>query len=312
MTGRTRFSLIMAILLSFSALAGIFTRLPEAKLTIRAVDEEGLPLQDMPVHVWLSESAIRDGDTAEDGTFVAQGPCSIKDVPISIFRNGYYGSRVAYSYPNYRSVTNDKWQPWNPTVTVVVRRVVNPIPMYMKRVEVLVPIENEPFSFDLEAGDLVKPYGSGRMSDLTFLVTRRVTSPDDYEGTLTLSFSSTIDGIQEAQGMILESEFDFPRFAPRKGYQSKYTYSHGKDPKRGYYGNRIDDPKKYYLFRVRCVQNGDGMLEESLYGTIRGQIELSGIASSNSVRVLFLYSLNPRPNDRNLEFDPNINLFGNQ
>lgn len=286
--------------------------LPEAKLTIKVLDDEGRSLSNMPVHVWLSESAIRDGQTDSNGLFVAEGTCTIKDIPISVVKQGYYDSRLTYSYPNYVSVKEHKWQPWNPTVTAVVRRVVNPIPMFMKRVETKLPVENVPFAFDLQAGDWLEPYGRGQVPDLSFKVTRRVTSPNDYEGTLRLSFTNAFDGIQQAEGMIMESVFQFPRVASAVGYATNYVYSHGNDPSKGYYGARVDDPKKYYLVRVRSVVDSDGKLKQAQYGLLAGDIELTGVASANSVRIAFTYYLNPTPNDRNMEFDPKRNLFTNR
>ncbi|MFO7534752.1 MAG: hypothetical protein R6X19_03560 [Kiritimatiellia bacterium] len=280
-------------------------------LTVKVLDETGEALAGMPVHVWLSESAVRDGQTDSNGLFVAKGACTIKDIPISIVQEGYYDSRLNYSYPNYLSVKDHKWQPWNPLVTVRIRRVKNPIPMFMKRVNAKLPVENATFAFDLQSGDWVDPYGRGQMSDLVFQVTRRVTSPNDYEGTLRLTFTNAFEGIQKAEGMIMESQFQFPRFAPTDGYQTNFVYTHGKDPINGYYGARVDDPQKYYLVRVRSVLDNEGKLKEALYGRLVGDIELSGMASSNNVRIAFTYYLNPTPNDRNLEFDPAKNLFKN-
>ena len=301
--------IISWIIHSLTIPVGAGASLPEAKLTIKVIDDDGWSLSNMPVHVWLSEAAIRDGQTDSNGLFVAEGTCTIKDIPISIVKQGYYDSRLTYSYPNYVSIKDNKWQPWNPTVTAVVRRVKNPIPMYMKRVEAKIPVENAPFAFDLQSGDWVKPYGRGQASDLIFEATRRVTSPNEYEGALRLTFTNAFDGIQKAEGMIMESSFPFPRLAALDGYVTNYVYSHGKDPISGYYGARVDDPRKFYLVRVRSVMDSEGKLKEALYGMLAGEIKLTGVASADSVRIAFMYYLNPTPNDRNLEFDPKRNLF---
>jgi len=303
--------LISCIVSCLPIYAGAGVPLPEARLTIKVLDENGRSLSNMPVHVWLSESAIRDGQTDSNGLFVAEGTCTIKDIPISIVKQDYYDSRLRYTYPNYLSVKDNKWQPWNPVVTAVVRRIVNPIPVLMKRVEARLPIGDEPFAFDLQVGDWVRPYGRGEVSDMRFEVTRRVTSPNDYEGTLRLTFTNALDGIQRAEGMIMESALRFPRCATTDGYLTNYVYSHGKDPIKGYYGAGVDDPKKYYLLRVRSVVDRDGEIKEALYGILDGDIKLMGVASANNLSIAFTYYLNPTPNDRNLEFDPKRNLFKN-
>ena len=278
-----------------------------AKITLKVVNEDGEPVTQFPVIAGFYAGGKADGKTDENGCFIIEGEANHWEAYWTLKKEGFYRSQAHYEFKG--GLKNGRWEPWNPVVTTVVRRIINPIPMYIKRAEVLVPVENAPFSYDLVVGDLVQPYGNGQTRDMTFLVSRRITATDDYDGTLTLSFANAFDGIQEAQGMILESELDFPRLAPMEGYQPSYTYSHGKDPKRGYYGASVDDPQKYYLVRVRSEQDGDGRLTNSLYGTIRGQIELSGVASSNNVRILFHYVLNANPNDINLECDPKLSQF---
>ena len=307
---RLRGTLILSLgFLCVTVYDGIAATAPEAKLTIKVLNDDGRALSSMPVHAWLSESSILDGHTDSNGLFVVEGTCTIKDIPISVVKQGYYDSRLTYSYPNYVSVKDDKWQPWNPVVTAVVRRVMNPIPMFMKRVEAKIPVENAPFAFDLQSGDWVEPYGRGQVSDLIFEATRRVTSPNDYEGTLHLTFTNAFDGIQKAEGMVMESAFPFPRLAAAAEYEAEYVYSHGNDPIKGYYGALVDDPKKYYFIRVRSVLDSEGKLKEALYGMLAGDIELTGVASADSVRIAFMYYLNPTSLDRNMEFDPKRNLF---
>ena len=315
MTHRPHFLLLMVVLLGNTASAGMFTRLPEARLTIRAVDEEGLPLREMPVHVWLSESAIRDGETDEHGTFVAQGTCTIKDVPISIVRNGYYDSRVTYSYPNYLSVTNGIWQPWNPTVTVVVRRVVNPIPMYAKHIDGhgqhLRP--NEWCAYDLVAGDWVRPTGKGVVTDILFRVSGTWHNYRNHDSVLTLAFPHTTDGVVPIVGPIVAGRLIIPFTAPTRGYEPTYVWH--KSSKQGgpYYCNDTVtnecETVRTLLIRVRSSGSAFGVATNALYGKLRN-VEFGG-AATNGTRVSFTYYLNPTPNDTNIEMDLKKNLLKN-
>lgn len=278
-----------------------------AKVTLSVVGDDGQPVSDYPVNAGFYAGDKYQGLTDTNGLFTMEGRAVHWEVNWTLQKEAYYRSQVQYEFKG--GIKDDKWQPWNPVVTAVVRRVVNPIPMFMKRVEAKIPVENAPFAFDLQSGDWVAPYGSGFVSDLIFQVTRRVTSPNDYEGTLHLTFTNAFDGIQQTEGMIMDSAFPFPRLAAAAGYEAEYIYSHGNDPIKGYFGALVDDPKKYYLIRVRSVLDIEGKLKEALYGMLAGDIELTGVASADSVRIAFMYYLNPTPNDRNMEFDPKRNLF---
>jgi len=207
-------------------------------------------------------------------------------------------------------IKKDRCEPWDPVVTVVVRQVVNPIPMYAKRVETIIPATNQICGFDLKVGDWVAPYGKGIVCDFLFEVKQRITSSEDYEAILNMSFSNRYEGFQVIQDTIKESLFHSPRFASESNYQTNYTVSHGKDPVKGYYGTLVGDIKKSHFFRIRSVLDEKGNLKEALYGKTLGDVGIGGVAAKQ-VRVAFTYYLNPTPNDRNLEFDPKKNLFKN-
>jgi hypothetical protein len=128
--------------------------LPEAKLTIKAVDDEGRALKDMPVDIWLSGSIEQAGNTDSNGFFVAQGTCIFKDLPIRIEKQGFYSTSLNYGL---HGTKDGKWLPWNPVVTALVRRVINPIPMYAKTVQTEIPVLDAPVGFDLVQGDWVTP-----------------------------------------------------------------------------------------------------------------------------------------------------------
>ena len=50
---------------------------------------------------------------------------------------------------------------------IVMRRILNPVPMTKRSVETKVPKLDEPCGFDLQIGDWVHPYGVGRSADMT-------------------------------------------------------------------------------------------------------------------------------------------------
>lgn len=85
----------------------------------------------------------------------------------------------------------------------------------------------------------------------------------------------------------------------------------GRQADGSYFGFEYpEQSEKNYFFRVRTVLNKDGSVKSALYGKINGQISIQG-AGRDTASLAFLYYLNPTPNDRNLEFDMQKNLFKN-
>lgn len=211
---------------------------------------------------------------------------------------------------HFTNIVHGRWEPWNPVMTAVVRRVVNPIPMYAKCAEAKIPILDQHIGYDLMAGDWLVPYGKGSTPDLLFKFHRRVTNQADYEQSIHLSFPRDSDGIQEQRGDAWPgSDFRFSRYAPDKGYGKDYGYTRGLDPQKGRYGDQ-DPANRVYFIRVRSKLDETGKLKEAYYGKIIGSIELAGVGTDN-FRVSFTYYLNPTPNGRNMEFDPGRNLLKN-
>ncbi len=277
--------------------------LPEAKLSIKVLCEEGLPMPGMPVNVWLSESVVGDGQTDSNGLFVVQGVCTTKDVPITIMKDGFYETRSVYQFPNYLSVKDDKWQPWNPVVTVVVRRVVNPIPMYAKAVSSVLPALDEFVGYDLVSGDWVAPYGSGSISDFEFKMKKSFVSIRNFDASLEMAVTNVVDGLTEVKcSSFPGSAYRLPRSAPVEGYGSSLCLTESST---NYFRPNQDQS---FVFRVRCATNAEGNVESALYGKIGGYVGFDVRRHKTGI-VKFTYYLNPVENDRNLEFDPGRNLF---
>jgi len=286
--------------------------MPKAKITIRVIDEAGDPITNANVAVgfyqggnaWIGESKSETvrGVSDSNGLFIAQGRC-INDVSMFADKEGYYRTSAEYYFYNTK-VENGRWQPWNPTNSVVLKEIKTPIPMCVKSVRTDIPVENNSIGFDLEKGDWVSPYGTGVRGDILFKLYRDLNTWKDYRSSLTISFPSEKDGIQSVYASHKDgSKLVMPYLAPQVGYATNLFF---EESYQNYQEERED---QNYVFRARTVLDENGEIVSALYGKIHGNI-LFDVRGSETASLLFKYYLNPTPNDRNIEFDPDQNLFG--
>ena len=291
---------------------------PKAKVTIRVVGEDGVAISNATVHIGFSQGGNawigeRKGETFH-GQSDSNGCYSVEaksemSVGGSVEKAGYYRSFWEYTFGgNYQEI--ERWEPWNPTNAVVLRKIGKPVPMYAKRVDVRLPAFNVQMGYDLGKGDWVAPHGKGSVGDLVFEVARRVANQDNYDAILTIGISRQGDGFREATALGPHgSVFRLSAEAPAEGYQRNLVVKWGRNPSAGgTYGNVGDDYTPNYFFRVRSEVDDKGNILHALYGKVHGAFRITGVLRDEA-RLSFTYYLNPTPNDRNLEFDPSRNLF---
>lgn len=293
---------------------------PRAKITIHVVTDKGQSISDFPIslstfdHWQPGEGFGHDISIGYNQKTDAQGLVNFTipsprggmsfGTPYNI--KGYYPNIIHYQF---KTNTDGKWQPWNPTIDLIVKPITNPIPMYARNVGVMgfnltLPAKNTPIGFDLETADFVAPYGKGATSDFIFNLNDDTAINDQkpMNKGLTLTFPNKGDGIQS---MIVSQKqgntFRMLSDAPRDGYESILIL--GKDSQ---YTHGLLREDQNYFFRVRTVLDEQGNVKSALYGKIRGPIQFWDNAGLE-----FTYYLNPTPNDRNMEFDPSKNLFKN-
>jgi hypothetical protein len=291
-------------------------QLPEAKMTVRVTGEDGAPVIGATVKIVFMkasgpqgrelEEAPATGLTDTSGEFSAAGTCH-QDLMATVDRAGYYhGVTKALMFTK---ALERKWQPWNPTLEVVLKKIEKPMPMYAKNVDTDLPVSEQPIGFDLAEGDWVAPHGRGKASDLIFKLQSRFNDARDYESSLEVSFSSKADGIQawdnEAE---YRSALKLPRLAPENGYVQPLLLSNTRVPS-GEVERDVKENRNYFL-RVRTVLDPQGKVVSALYGKIDGDIRFSPIRSK-TCSLMFTYYLNPTANERNVEFDVQRNLLTN-
>ncbi|HWD91715.1 MAG TPA: carboxypeptidase-like regulatory domain-containing protein [Verrucomicrobiae bacterium] len=280
---------------------------PVWNATVRTVDESGRPVSGamaaMSWNVNLSNNSVTskkvEGLTDNDGVFNAtQEANGSIDLGFVASKTGYYPAKTGYALAQ---LNNNNPEKWNPSVTLMLKKIGTPIPMYVRHVEAGPPVFNKPVGYDLMAGDWISPYGKGQFKDIVFTGKLDEKTKNDFDYRLLVTFPNEGDGIQEFTLSDLErtSGFRSPYEAPVEGYQPEVTKTMSRHPGQET-KTEMNNPDHNYFFRVRTVLDERGKVKSALYGKIYGDF------------MQFTYYLNPTPNDRNVEFDPARNLLGGQ
>jgi hypothetical protein len=179
--------------------------------------------------------------------------------------------------------------------------------MYAKNVDAFIPTQDTPSGFDLEFGDWVAPYGKGKKADLLIIYHAKIEDILNFSNQLVIACNNKLDGLQRARKEI-ESSLLSTYEAPIDGYQQQMVLTINRTKHTIIMHEEIGD-KEYLIFRTRTVLDEKGNIVSAQYGKIYGPIEY-GRADENHSAIRFTYYFNPTANDRNLEFDPSRNLFG--
>jgi len=271
----------------------------EGMITVRVTNESGSPITNAVVHAGFA-TAIKPGWgwgagkpntvqslTDTNGICVLQGSGNGGSAGIGARKDGYYGSGgYLVVFTNLVGLVNKKWEPWNPTVTVILKPIGDPIPMFaMNFGDRNIPVRGEPVGFDLMAGDWVAPHGKGQEPDLLFTFSAepellhtnwygsspRVHRLLDYK--LAVSLSNEGDGVVPVSVTPHQggSALRLPPMAPEVGYSAL-------SPKRVY--QPVGKPQhsdiqqdQNYFFRVRTMKDDKGNIVSALYGKIYGDFQ---------------------------------------
>lgn len=296
---------------------------PRFQVTAKVIDEAGNPVEGADVivgyHVsgggWSSEAPKFDrveGETGADGRFTGSARTrSNFEVVIRVNKDGFYESIRDYEFDRTRV---RRWVPWNPEIELLLKRKINPIPMYAKReMSERIPIQGEPVGYDFSRGDWVSPFGKGERADIHFHSDVDFESRSRYEGELTVSFPNEGDGLLEFRQTGNDySELPSDQAAPTGEYQSQWSwinrrYRESEDSVRPTLDHDYDKDRHFY-FRVRSEVDEHGNVIRANYGKFYGDIKFYPQTDGGSI-VSFEYYFNPEPNNRSLEFHPRRNLL---
>ncbi len=124
---------------------------PWAKLTVQVRDETGTPLSgayvrlgfEMPnIHEMGTIFSRVEGKTDSNGLYDGAAECATGHVTAYATKAGYYTSS-GVSVDLVRGTTDTYWSPWNATQLIVLKKIIDPVPMYArKRCVILLPAES--------------------------------------------------------------------------------------------------------------------------------------------------------------------------
>jgi len=147
---------------------------PQWQVTLRVIDENGAPISGanafasyyIPPPPNATEAGSRKTGLTDTNGLSTLSAHSGPAIWYGADKLGYYSTAGA-EY-DFKNKVGNQWQPWNPTLEVVLKKIINPIPMYAKGIHGGPAVTNRPVGFDLTVGDWVTPYGKGVNRDIVF------------------------------------------------------------------------------------------------------------------------------------------------
>jgi len=315
-----------------------------SEISLRVVDERDEPMEGVDVLISFAHPQQKDkgyrGKTDNKGHYSAKGRNTV-GILARVTRQGYYDweRRKGFGQKDH-------------DLTVVMRKVKKPIPLYVREMKLEFPTYDEWLGFDFEAGDWTAPHGRGKSRDILFKLNREYAGSQYSEKELVkiiprvkkiakdrnkdwnaedfkirtakwdskffIGFPSDFEGMVEAKDDYLAySKLKMPHLAPEGGYRNEEVVVEKKSPKRKSNKEEMEEIQKYIKF-------GDakpsGYFIRTRVNEVNGKIIKANYVKLNKAievdvprnRVVFTYYFNPKANDRSLEFNPMANLATEQ
>jgi hypothetical protein len=284
---------MVALMMSLNACATA----PISHFSVNVVDEENMPVEGATVQGYFTNlkrgyvpGPARISTTDVDGKANITGPAYFA-VNVKTKKEGYYISEKKIPV----NIKQDQ------NINFLLRSKKNPIAMYAKKVLVSARGTRrigEQFGYDFMVGDFVLPHGKGKVSDLIITHTYYKKDSWNYSYEIAIKFSNPGDGLVPffTNKELVESAFKSDYKAPKEGYINEWNLNGKREGADKPVQENLDKNRNYY-FRVRTETDKEGNIESAYYGKIYGEF------------LSITYYLNPTPNDRNVEFDSEKNLF---
>lgn len=314
---------------------------PIAKFTLHVVNQDNNPVPDTAIEAsfaYCNHDLCKRTD--ENGYVTFESP-AVTDV---LFTNRpheeykgktpikpYYHTTIRKKFHTPSKNTKDgKWQPWNPTLKMVLKEKINPIPMYVSGCAftihgIKIPIRNKWIGFDMEKNEWTFPYGNGEYADIKVFHQWDGINGESYSGsTIKIHFPDVLAGVYDFHYDV-DSHGNYqclksPHHAnPTTQYNPDIAFEETiffkKDSVIDKVYRRINQTHMPlgigYVFRTRTQVDEQGHLITARYGKIYPSPEgkLFTLTKDGECHFNLCYYMNPIANDTNLEFDPEKNLL---
>ena len=278
----------------------------KAKECFRVIDQEGNPVVGanfrgaFVLDSW-DDYQLVEGNSNTNGEFVLQGRAKDR-LHYQITKDGYYATSGDVLYLCTKAdpaVVEGKWQPFGEKRTVVLKRILNPIPIDRRGAvrDFPVPAYDVWLGFDFERVAFVAPHGEGKVADV--LMRFALYKPSDVEYHMTMELSFTNHPYAGAYLMKKDSysEMESVYVADTNAvYDSYFKYSFDRLPGKIPVRTRLSS-EEYLVFRTRTEVDEKGRLVSVNYGKLHGELHFVGPRGLSFGQLAF----NLKPNDPNLE-----------
>ena len=272
----------------------------DATINVRIVDDAGVPLEGVMVEMYSLSDRDRHVMTSDANGLVSRHMENIYyDIGGYFTKSGYY-------------MTSGRFWKWNKTggvppastnFIIVMKRIVNPVPMIRRSIRTDMPKTDDTVSFDLAIGDWTAPYGKGTVQDISFTSSVQFETRSNFKVKVAAIFNDPLCGswrFSAPQGTDrkIQSKLMAPQTAPDNGYEKTFSLWRYNNPVER--GNTHEKPDNNYVFRTRVVTNAVGKIVSANYAWTVGDIKVD---TNDGKRpwIGFTYYYNPDPKSQSLE-----------
>ena len=152
----------------------------DAKLVLTIVDNDGAPVPDADVDVYMGmnfhgKGYSITGKTDENGVIVVEGKTCGDEIVVNVAKAEFYGSHKTFRFAEMgkeHEVVDGKWQPYGQAETMVLREIRNPVKMTGELLWKFKYADsiNEWIGYDIEENDFVAPAGKGSVADFDVFI----------------------------------------------------------------------------------------------------------------------------------------------
>ena len=314
------------------------------RLYVNVTDDEGRPVTNAIVRVGytvnnvvFADGTVRHDEAVSDecGNVVVRFDCTSSSFSWSAradgcypsnFRDEQFKSELVQIPPIFYKVILHEHEKRG---EIVLYRKKNPQPMYAysRQKQVESPIANGRYGFDLQCFDWLPPFGKGKVADLYYVrerkdierINRLISQNNEYRIRVFRSDEPDAPQFGDIVGRI-EFEKGCGAYVCKQTGNENFPATHQADSNANYSPSLpikicenngklwlMEGPvvaqDEYMVIRSRVKYDEKGNIISANYSKIIGPGGFAGCA--NFMELVF----NPRPNDTNLEFDPERNLY---